>query len=67
VKQPVYQKSIKKTFEMKIPRQTFKLVQAKCLWRIRCNEEITNCMMMRHFNLFTPEEAAVGWPWSKGG
>jgi len=50
--------------EMKVPRKIFKLAQAKGVWRIRCNEEITKCVMMRHLNLFTPEETTVGWPQS---
>jgi hypothetical protein len=53
--------------EMKIPRQIFKLAQTKGVWRIKCNEEITKCMMMGHFNIFTPQETTVGWPQITGG
>jgi len=53
--------------EMRIPRQILKLAQAKGVWRIRCNEEIMKCMMMQHFNLFTPEETTLGWPQSTDG
>ena len=57
---PAYQKAVNKikSFEMKIPRQILKLTHAKGMWRIRYNEEITNCMPMLHFNLFTPEETS---------